>query len=143
MRFFNLLNTALVLCFFVVAAGCENKRYQPAQWSNTTLPENAVEASKTTSGGAKKAPEKPTDWMTMVGKGGENVKRRSTSLPTAANRGGTLPARGMGTSLPARAMGGTSLPSRGVGGTTLPAGQSRSLYGTTMPQREGTTLPRR
>ena len=133
----------VVLCVLVVVAGCENKRYQPAKWSSTTLPGKTDQSNTAKSGGAKKTLEKPTDWMTMVGKGGENVKRRGTSLPTAAYRGGTMPARRSGTSLPARGMGGTSLPARAVNGTTLPARQLGYQSGTTMPARKGTTLPRR
>ena len=146
MRSITFLFVTVVLCVLVVAAGCENKRYQPAQWSSTTLPGKTEPSNKSKSGGAPKTLEKPTDWMTMVGKGGENVKRRGTSLPTATNRGGTMPVRGLGTSLPARGIGGmrgTSLPARAINGTTLPARQLGYQSGTTMPSRKGTTLPRR
>lgn len=146
MRSFTFLIVPAVLCVFMAATGCENKRYQPAQWSSTTLPGKLEQSTKSTSDGVGKTLEKPTDWMTMVGKGGENVKRRGTSLPTAANRGGTMPARRSGTSLPARGIGGmrgTSLPARASNGTTLPAGQFGSQSGTTMPARKGTTLPKR
>jgi len=135
----------IVLCVFAVTAGCENKRYQPAKWSSTTMPAKTDPSNTAKSGGATKALEKPTDWMTMAGKGGENVKRRGTSLPTAANRGSTMPARRWGTSLPARAMGGTSLPARAINGTSLPA---RAINGTSLPARQpnfqtGTTMPAR
>ena len=142
MRSFTFLTLPAVLCVLVVAAGCENKRYQPAQRSSTTLPEKVDQSNGSKSGGAGKSLEKPTDWMTMVGKGGENVKRRGTSLPVAANRGGTMPFRS-GTSLPARGVGGTTLPARASDGTTLPARQLGAQNGTTMPARKGTTLPRR
>ena len=110
------------------------------------MPGKMDQANAAKSGGAAKTLEKPTDWMTMAGKGGENVKRRGTSLPAAANRGGTMPARRSGTSLPARGVGGmsgTSLPARAIDGTTLPARQLGYQSGTTMPARNGTTLPRR
>ncbi len=141
MQSFNFLFLPVVLCFVVVSVGCEDKRYQPAEWNSTTLPGKVDESNnKTKSARSQQTSEKPTDWMSMAGKGGQNVKRRSTSLPTAANRGGTMPVRRMGTSLPAR---GTSLPARGVNGSTLPARQQRYQNGTTMPARKGTTLPRR
>lgn len=146
MRSFTLLAVPVVLCVLVVAAGCENKRYQPAEWNSTTLPGEMDQSKKAKSGGAPSELDKPTDWMTMVGKGGTNVKRRGTSLPTASNRGGTMPVRRSGTSLPARqmtGMRGTSLPARASNGTTLPARQQRYQSGTTMPVRNGTTLPRR
>lgn len=146
MQSFTFLVVPVVLSVLVVATGCENKRYQPAEWNSTTLPGETDQSNKTKSGGARKTLEKPTDWMTMVGKGGENVKRRGTSLPVASNRGGTMPARRSGTSLPARGIGGmrgTSLPARASNGTTLPARQQRYQSGTTMPARNGTTLPRR
>jgi len=110
------------------------------------MPGKMDQSNKAKSGGATNTLEKPTDWMTMVGKGGENVKRRGTSLPTAATRGSTMPARRSGTSLPARGIGGmsgTSLPARATDGTTLPARQLDYQSGTTMPARKGTTLPRR
>ncbi len=147
MRSFPSSIIPVAFCVLVLAVGCENKRYQPAQWKSTTLPGEVEQSNKTASGGsagaASKELERPTDWMTMVGKGGENVKRRSTSLPLANHRGGTLPARRLGTSLPARGMGGTSLPARSIDGTTLPAGQSPYQSGTTMPARKATTLPMR
>jgi len=143
MQSFSFLIVPAVLCVLLVAVGCENKRYQPAQWSSTTLPEKVDQSSKSKSSGAGKTLEKPTDWMTMVGKGGGNVKRRGTSLPVAANRGGTMPARRSGTTMPERGVGGTTLPARASSGTTLPARQLGSQNGTTMPARKGTTLPRR
>jgi len=143
MRSFPFLVMPVVLSVLVAAVGCENKRYQPAEWSSTTLPAKEDRSNKVKSGGSSKSLEKPTDWMTMVGKGGENVKRRGTSLPSAAYRGGTMPARRLGTSLPARGVGGTTLPARGIDGTTLPARQPRYQSETTMPARKGTTLPRR
>ena len=146
MRSFTFLIVPVVLCVLVVTVGCENKRYQPAEWNSTTLPGKTDQSNKAESSGAAKTLEKPTDWMTMVGKGGENVKRRGTSLPTATNRGGTMPVRRLGTSLPARGIGGmqgTSLPARASNGTTLPLRQQRYQSGTTMPARKRTTLPRR
>ena len=146
MRSSTFLIVPVVLCVLAVATGCENKRYQPAKWSSTTMPGKMDQSNKAKSGGATNTLEKPTDWMTMAGKGGENVKRRGTSLPTAANRGSTMPARRSGTSLPARGIGGmsgTSLPARATDGTTLPARQLDYQSGTTMPARKGTTLPRR
>jgi len=149
MQSINFLIVPVVLSVLLVAAGCEKKRYQPAQWNSTTLPGEVEQSNQAKSGGASKTMEKPTDWMTMVGKGGGNVKRRGTSLPAAANRGGTMPARrmgGTGTSLPARGVGGrrgTSLPARASNGTTLPARSQLYQGGTTMPARKGTTLPRR
>ena len=138
MQAFNYLILPFVLCVLLVSTGCEDKRYKPAVWSSTTLPGKADEPNKAQSGAARQTPEKPTDWMTMVGKGGGKVKRRSTSLPVAANRGGTMPAR-TGTSLPAR---GTTMPARGISGTTMPARQQYQS-GTTLPARKGTTLPTR
>ncbi len=142
MRSFPLLFLPITFCILFLVVGCENKRYQPAEWSSTTLPGEVKKSNKVASGAASEELERPTDWMTMVGKGGESVERRGTSLPKAAHRGGTMPVRRGGTSLPARGIG-TSLPARGAAGTTLPARQSPSHSGTTMPARKGTTLPRR
>ena len=107
------------------------------------MPKKMDKSSAATSSEATFTPDKPTDWMNMVGKGGGKVKGRGTSLPKATNRGSTMPVRRSGTSLPAR---GTSLPARGMrgaGGTSLPARQQSSESGTTMPARRGTSLPQR
>ena len=133
MRFSPLLFMPVVFCLFVAATGCEHKRYQPAQWSSTTLPATAEKSAKSKTPRASKTLEKPTNWMGMVGKGGENVKGRGTSLPVATHRGSTMPARHLGTSLPVL----------GINGTTLPARQPMYQSGTTMPARKGTTLPMR
>ena len=75
----------VVLCVLVVVAGCENKRYQPAKWSSTTMPGKMDQSNKAKSGGATNTLEKPTDWMTMAGKGGENaVSYTHLTLPTKA-----------------------------------------------------------
>ena len=123
MQSFTFLILPAVLCVLVVSAGCEDRRYQPAEWNSTSMPAKVEQSDKAESTKPKKSPEKPTDWMTMAGKGGEKVKSRS-SLPTATNRGGTMPVRSSGTSLPAR-------------GTSMPARQINSQNGTSLPARGG------
>ncbi len=137
MQSFRPLLLTVILCAFVMLAGCENKRYQPAVWSSTTLPgkpdssPNATPANHSPDNSASTEANQPTDWISMVGKGGQNIKSRSNRLPVAAHHGGTLPTR-RGTSLPTRRINGTSLPTRGINGTSLPA---RGMRGTSLPIR--------
>ena len=86
MRSSTFLILPAVLCVLVFSAGCEDKRYKPAEWNSTTMPKKMDKSSAATSSEATFTPDKPTDWMNMVGKGGGKVKGRGTSLPKAANR---------------------------------------------------------
>ena len=111
--------------------GCNQYRYQPADWrvtdSSTTLPQR-IEGG----GGGTTLPGRGT---TLPGRG-TTLPGRGTTLPA---RGTTLPGRG--TTLPLR---GSTLPMRGIGGalpgTTLPAGR---LLLPPRSRGNSTTLPGR
>ena len=127
------LMIAVTLSWLPLIVGCNQNRYQPAEWrtysTNTTLP----------NGEPTTLPR--SDWGTLPGRLGTTLPARSlTTLPGGMT---TLPA-GM-TTLPYSDL--TSLPRRGM--TTLPTNSS-----TTLPRRvpwnrrhaapfgDATTLPR-
>ena len=139
----------LSILFVGLSSGCENQRYRPADYSpsSTTLPSTPQAASNGDAKSAVAIPphRKPTNWMKMVGKGGDKVQPRTSRLPSVTNRGSngtSLPARG--TSLPLRGnrFGGTSLPARNLGSTLPNRATNSTLRGTSAPRRSRTTLPK-
>ena len=131
----NFLSTVSATIFLigvaVISSGCNQNRYQPAQWR--------AAARKTT---VPVREEVPGDlrWTSLP-------KTRMGSLPLRSPGGWTLPNRGMGGTLPMRNW--STLPG-GRGMTTLPQRRGRwdirQNWGT-LPNRGGVggmnTLPRR
>ncbi|MEM7455804.1 MAG: hypothetical protein AAF456_15735 [Planctomycetota bacterium] len=145
----------------LIVTGCNQHRYEPANWRtkvDSTLPGEAtaetVGASESQHRSAASyfngGTSMPGRGNTMPGRGG-TLPARASTLP---GRDSTLPARGWqpgGSTLPGRfgtgISAGSSLPARGAGvgagSTTLPARQNPGLRelpgrlpGSTLPQRD-------
>ena len=130
----------------VPLTGCNQPRYQPAEWRAAPRPSSSVAPDGTSLPDASRFGNL-TPWTDPNLPSGADAGRFRGPADTLNASWGTLP-NGVGTTLPMRNFsGGTTLPYRA--GTTLPYEAGSTLpprgyrSGTTLPQIPGTTLPLR
>ena len=137
----NILRFQLSLLGLLLLVGCNQNRYQPADWRNAQTEQTAANSGADPNQPPASAAIDLDDEFGELSRwlNGSNQGRTASNLPQRGTGASTLPGRtGTGSFL------GSTLPLRSAG--TLPLRSSSTLpmrSDSTLPLRSGSTLPRR